>query len=173
MTAVTPPSSSPAVEVARRFLAGLEAMDIDTALACFSPDAVQEMPFAPPGFPTRLDGIDALRRQYGGLPDAYASMRFDVTARHAMADPEWALLEYHGTISQQDGSRYDNDYAGLFQVIDGRITLFREYFNPLVLQAAFDGDKLSVTFSLTPDQPANAAESYRNRDFTDGFRSHR
>jgi hypothetical protein len=34
--------------VARRFLAGLQAMDIEAALSNFSPDAVQEMPFAPP-----------------------------------------------------------------------------------------------------------------------------
>lgn len=54
--------------VARHFLSALESMDIDAALSCFADSAVQEMPFAPPGFPTRLEGMDALRRQYGGLP---------------------------------------------------------------------------------------------------------
>ncbi|MBM0206508.1 nuclear transport factor 2 family protein [Micromonospora sp. STR1s_5] len=158
MTPTDPSAGNPAVDLARRFLDGLQAMDIDAALACFARDAVQEMPFAPPGFPSRLDGIDALRRQYGGLPDAYASMRFDITAILPMEDPQWALLEYHGTIAQRDGSRYDNDYAGLFHVADGAIVLFREYFNPLVLQAAFGGDKLDATFSLPSQQDATAQQ---------------
>ena len=142
-------SGAPAATVARRFLSGLEAMDVDAALSCFADDGVQEMPFAPPGFPDRLDGMAALRRQYGGLPEAYASMAFDVTGEHAMADPQWVLLEYRGSIEQRDGGRYDNDYAGLFRVVDDRIVLFREYFNPLVLQAAF-GDSIGATFSV-PD----------------------
>lgn len=136
--------------VARRFLSSLEAMDIDAALDCFTERGVQEMPFAPSGFPTRLDGIDELRRQYGGLPRAYTSMRFHVSATRPLADPEWVLLEYRGSIEQRDGSRYDNDYAGLFQVRDGKIILYREYFNPLVLQAAF-GDRVNETFTLPDD----------------------
>ncbi|WNV73736.1 nuclear transport factor 2 family protein [Geodermatophilus sp. DSM 44513] len=130
-------------------------MDVDAALRCFAEDGTQEMPFAPPGFPDRLDGMAALRRQYGGLPEAYADMRFDVSAVRPMADPEWVLLEYRGRITQRDSSRYDNGYAGLFHVVDGAIVLFREYFDPLVLQRAFGGDRLAAAFTLpTTDPPA-------------------
>lgn len=58
-------------ELARAFLQALEALDVDRALGTFDDQAAQIMPFAPAGFPSKLEGIDALRRQYGGLPQAY------------------------------------------------------------------------------------------------------
>lgn len=137
--------------IARQFLTGLDSMDIDAALSNFADNGVQELPFSPDGFPDRLDGIDALRRQYGGLPDAYTSMTFDVTAAYPMADPEWVALEYRGSIELAAGGRYDNDYIGLFHVVDGKIRLFREYFNPIILQRAFDTDSATNTFSLDTD----------------------
>ena len=133
--------------VARRFLDELGNLDVDAALACFADDAVQEMPYSPPGFPTELDGIEAIRRQYGGLPDAYETMSFTVTASYPMADPEWVALEYEGAIALRSGGRYDNRYLGLFHVARGRILRFREYFDPIVLQQAF-GDDVAETFSL-------------------------
>ena len=149
----TPPgrasSEARSVAVARALLLGLEALDIDAALTNFADDGVQEMPFAPEGFPSRLDGKDALYRQYSGLPDAYDSMQFEIRTAHALDDPQWAVLEYHGTIRQMNGESYDNDYIGVFQVIDDKIVLFREYFNPIVLQRAF-GDNLADTFGVQP-----------------------
>ena len=141
-----------ATDVAHRFLRALEAMDITAALACFADHGIQEMPFAPPGFPSRLNGIAELRRQYSGLPDAYTSMSFQVHSEHTLTDPTWALLEYHGSITKRDGDRYDNDYAGVFHVIDHHIVLFREYFNPLILQQSFAGGAMAEAFSLAPDR---------------------
>jgi ketosteroid isomerase-like protein len=136
-----------AVDVATDFLARLGELDIEGALANFADDAVQEMPYSPAGFPQRLDGLEAIRRQYGGLPDAYRSMHFEVAARHQTTDPARVVLEYTGSIELNAGGRYDNTYIGVFDVVDGRITRFREYFDPIVLQAAF-GDDISTTFSV-------------------------
>ena len=138
-----------AATAARAFLAGLEAADIAAALANFAPHAVQEMPYAPEGFPRRLDGIDALRRQYGGLPDAYRSMRFPIT--RIVADGNTAVVEYRGEIELADGGRYDNDYVGIFETRDGQIVRFVERFDPATLSAAFS-DTLSQTFSLEADR---------------------
>lgn len=139
-----------AAEVAADFLERLGDLDIDGALANFANDAVQEMPYSPAGFPHRLDGIDAIRRQYSGLPDAYTSMHFDITATHNTTDPGCVILEYTGSIRLKTGGRYDNTYIGVFHTRNGRIVCFREYFNPMVLQAAF-GDDVADTFSL--DKP--------------------
>lgn len=130
------------------FLGGLEALDVDRALSVFADDAVQEMPYAPPGFPTRLEGIDALRRQYGGLPTAYRSMRFPVS--RTVVDGDTAIVEYRGEIERTDGGRYDNDYIGVFETRDGRIVRFVERFDPNVLSAAF-GDDIADTFSVSDE----------------------
>ena len=85
------------------------------------------MPYAPPGFPTRLEGIDALRRQYDGLPDAYCSMRFPVT--RTVVDGNTVIVEYRSEIELANGGRYDNDYIGVVETRDGRIVRFVERFD--------------------------------------------
>jgi ketosteroid isomerase-like protein len=47
-------------------------------------------------------------------------------------------VEYHG-VSEivTTGRVYDQRYFGLFHIEDGKITLFREYFDPNVFARAF------------------------------------
>lgn len=129
-----------------RFFSTLEAMDVDAFLELWAPDGVQEMPFAPEGFPERLEGREAIATQYGGLPTAYGAMRFERTLR-PLADPEYVLVQYRGRIELNGGGRYDNDYCGLFRVVDDRIVRFTEYFDPVVLNEAF-GDARDDTFGV-------------------------
>jgi len=136
------------IDAVRRFFAALEAIDIDAFVELWTDDGVQEMPFAPEGFPRRLDGKEAVRRQYGGMPQAYARMAFpDLTIR-PMLDPEWAVAEYRGEIDLAGGGSYNNRYCGIFHVRHGRIAHFTEYFDPVVLSRAFGGDALARTFSI-------------------------
>jgi len=144
---------STSVAVVERFFAALEAMDVDAFLEVWADDAVQEMPFAPDGFPSRLDGKEDVRRQYGGLPEAYEGMRFP-RQLHPTTDPAVVIAEYEGSIALRAGGRYDNRYIGVFEVRDGRLRRFVEYFNPEVLAAAFGGEQLGQTFGLgDPDEP--------------------
>jgi len=137
------------VEVVERFFAALEAMDVGAFVALWHDDGVQEMPFAPPGFPRRLEGKEAIRRQYGGLPDAYVSMRFPRRLR--AAGDGLVVAEYGGEIALRSGGRYDNTYVGLFEVRDGRLRRFVECFDPQVLADAFGGDA-ATTFGFE-DEP--------------------
>lgn len=137
------------VEVVERFFAALEALDVDSFVELWAEDGVQEMPFAPKNFPNRLVGKADVRRQYGGMPEAYARMEFPGRRVRAMADPEWVVAEYRGEIDLEGGGSYNNDYVGIFRVVDGRITLFKEYFNPQILLDSFGGEEgLARTFSL-------------------------
>jgi len=134
--------------VAARFLESLSRYDINAVVSCFAEDAVQEMPFAPPGFPSRLEGRDALHRLYGGLPEANQSMDFPIRNVHPLADREWVLVEFDGKIKQYSGATYDNHYFGLFHVVNGRIKLYREIFNPLVLTGSMSEEDRESTLSL-------------------------
>jgi hypothetical protein len=122
--------------VVERFFAALEAKDLAAFLDVWADDGVQVMPFAPADFPSRLDGKDAIRAQYGSLPDNYRYMRFprEITP---MQDPERFVVRYTGQIGLASGGRYDNTYVGLFTVADGRVREFVEFFDPVVLQNAF------------------------------------
>lgn len=121
-----------------RFLRLLEAEDFEAWGALFTEDAVQESPYAPPGFPDRFVGRRELLEHYAQLPNAFASMRFPGLVVHQTTDPKVAIAEYRGDIRLKDSDRkYDNRYITLFAFDpDGRIRLMREYFNPTVLEGA-------------------------------------
>lgn len=152
-----------AIETVRRFFDALDAIDIDAFLELWADDGVQEMPFAPAGFPRRLEGRAAIRRQYGNMPQAYARMKFPDLALQPMLDPEWVLAEYRGEIELAAGGSYNNRYCGVFNVRDGKIVRFTEYFGPIILSRAFGGDALARTFGIIDpsddDVPASGRDS--------------
>ncbi len=137
-------------KVIKDFLALLEAKDIDQWIELWADNGVQEMPFSPPGFPTRLEGRKAIHKHYSGLPQAYGRMAFPDLVIYPMQDPNWVLAEYRGEIEVlATGRPYNNHYCGLFHLCEGRIKLFREYYNPTVLSEAFgDPSELARSFSI-------------------------
>jgi ketosteroid isomerase-like protein len=135
-------------ETVRAFFRQLETMDTgDRFVALFTEDAKQVMPFSPEGFPKLLDGREAIRNQYSGLPNAYTHMRFPGLAIRDMASPNEFFVTFRGDIGLKSGGRYDNEYAGYFTLREGRIAEYREFFNPIVLQQAF-GRQMQETFNV-------------------------
>lgn len=137
-------------QTVRDFLRLLGEKKMDAWAKLWAEDAVQEMPFSPAGFPTEVEGRDALIKHYSGLPEAYGAMSFPDLVLYRMSDPNWVLAEYRGEIEVlATGRPYNNHYCGLFHLQDGQIVLFREYYNPLVLTEAFGGESaLAQSFSL-------------------------
>jgi ketosteroid isomerase-like protein len=121
------------------FLTGLEDKDMARVNGVWAEDAVQEMPYAPANFPSRVVGREALIAQYAGWPQNAGKARFTDGIRfYPTRDPGIVLVEYHG-VSEivTTGRVYDQRYIGVFHVEDGKITLFREYFDPNVFTRAF------------------------------------
>lgn len=97
------------------------------------------MPYAPDGFPKRVAGKEALIKQYAGWPQNAGKANFTNGIRfHATLDPQIVVAEFHG-VSEivPTGRTYDQRYVGIFHVEDGKITLFREHFEPNVFAYAF------------------------------------
>jgi ketosteroid isomerase-like protein len=46
------------------------------------------------------------------------------------------------------GRQYKQQYGGLFHVVDGKIELFREYYDPIVFKDAFGLDKGEISNAL-------------------------
>ncbi|HYC01905.1 MAG TPA: nuclear transport factor 2 family protein [Azospirillaceae bacterium] len=121
------------------FLTGLEDKDMARVNGVWAEDAVQEMPYAPAGFPRRVEGREALVKQYAGWPQNAGKASFTQGIRfYPTQDPQIVAVEFHG-VSEiiPTGRTYDQRYFGLFHVEGGKITLFREYFDPNVFTHAF------------------------------------
>jgi ketosteroid isomerase-like protein len=122
-----------------QFLTGLEEKDMDRVNAVWAEDAVQEMPFAPAGFPKRVAGRDALVQHYAGWPLNSGRARFtDGIVFYPTQDPGLSSSNITASVRSSPTKRtYDQRYGGLFHVENGKITLFREYFDPTVFAHAF------------------------------------
>ncbi|MGC5016733.1 nuclear transport factor 2 family protein [Streptosporangium sp. DT93] len=101
-------------------------------------DAVVEIPFAVEGTPRRLEGAEAVRRFTGPEQAAFAQqyrleeIRNMVT--HETVDPEVIVVEYElaGTVVAT-GHQAASSFIGVLRARDGKIALWREYQNPLVM----------------------------------------
>lgn len=126
-------------QVVMNFLTGLEDKDMDRVNAVWAEDAVQDMPYSPPGHPKRVVGRQALIDLYRNWPMVSGRARFTDGIRfYPTLDPQIVFVEYRGEVDVIPTSRtYRQTYGGLFQVENGMITLFREYYDPAAFDHAF------------------------------------
>ena len=130
-------------QAVRDFLTSLETKDMDAFAAVWAEDAVQDMPFSPDGFPQRVEGRDNLIQHYAAWPEISGSANFtDELVFYPMADSTMLFAEWRGEVEIiPTGRLYEQSYGGLFQVVDGQIQLFREYYDPIVFSVAFGLDE--------------------------------
>ncbi len=126
-------------QAVRIFLSALEEKDMQAFADVWADDAVQDMPYAPQGFPGRVEGKQALLRHYADWPKN--SGEADFTSQlvfYPMQNPELVFVEFKGDVFIVPTERqYRQSYGGLFHVKDGKIKFFREYFNPEPFKYAF------------------------------------
>ncbi|GAB3159470.1 hypothetical protein GCM10027290_64420 [Micromonospora sonneratiae] len=128
-------------DVVRALLDAESRRDIAAMTELVAPDLVFDTPYAPPGVPATLTGRDAfgdtLRRFIGVDGGFYRTFELDDIVVHPTAEPGLVFAEYASTgVVAATGHTYTNRYVALFRLVDGKVQLFREYFNPLPLQAA-------------------------------------
>lgn len=56
---------------------------------------------------------------------------------YATDDPDFIFVQFRGEIEIKAGGKYENDYLGTFRLKDGKITVYTEYFNQVVMAKAF------------------------------------
>ncbi|MGA2868901.1 MAG: nuclear transport factor 2 family protein [Verrucomicrobiota bacterium] len=132
-------ANADAEAVIEEFLDALEAISVERFLNVWHENGVQVMPYAPEGFPARLEGKKAIRRQYAILLAEYKSIRIPNRIFHFTNDPNRVWVELQSEIQfKATGKSYNNTYVCLFILRDGKIIEYKEYFNPLILLNSFD-----------------------------------
>lgn len=127
-----------------QLLTGFEDKDMDRVNSVWAEDAVQEMPYAPEGFPKAVVGREALIAHYSPFPTKceYARMT-DGIAIHQTQDPNVLVVEYQGNVKWfGKDDPYIQPYVGLFRVEGGKIKLFRQYFDSILFDAAVGRKKV-------------------------------
>ncbi|GGV49003.1 nuclear transport factor 2 family protein [Streptomyces spectabilis] len=131
------PSSPSPADLFRHGLDLLLHGDMEGWTALFAEDAVAEFPFAPEGYPRRLDGRAALAAYLRGLGDHIAYDAFPYVEIHETGEPGTIVVEMRaeGRVLATGGP-FAMAYVVIVTVGDGLIVRYRDYWNPLALPAS-------------------------------------
>ncbi|WP_338932809.1 nuclear transport factor 2 family protein [Streptomyces netropsis] len=124
-----------AAELYRHGLRLLLEKDIPGWVDLWDEDGVLEFPFAPQGWPERLEGRQAIADYMRHYPDHVDLHDFPDVNIHRTTVPGTIVAEMRGVgrLVKTD-SPFDMTYIAVVTVEDGRITSYRDYWNPLAVQ---------------------------------------
>lgn len=104
----------------------------------FTQDVVFEFPYAPEGLPRRLDGMAALVDHLTRLESMLKLSECTLHAVHPSDDTVIVEFSCDGS-GIATGLPYYQDYISVVTLRDGRISRYRDYWNPLVALSALGG----------------------------------
>ncbi|MEU0212777.1 nuclear transport factor 2 family protein [Streptomyces canus] len=108
--------------------------DIAAWIDLWDDNGVFEFPFAPDGWPKRLEGKAAIADYMRGYPDHIDLHDFPYVETHQTTAAQTIVVEMRAVGRLvETGSPYDMTYIAVVTVEDGRITRYRDYWNPLVV----------------------------------------
>ncbi|MEO1201520.1 MAG: nuclear transport factor 2 family protein [Pseudomonadota bacterium] len=131
------------IDAVKTMLRSLETKDMQAFAAVWADDAVQDMPYSPEGHPKRVVGKRQIVDMYSNWPENSGQADFTSSlVFYPMQDPQTVFVEFSGDVEiVPTGRRYQQTYGGLFHVVDGKIRLFREYYDPAPFAWAFGLDE--------------------------------
>lgn len=109
-------------KLVRDFLGSWEGRSLETICSGFADDAVyHNVPVEP------IEGIEGIRAVFQGFLDAFADAKLDVV--RLAAEPGLVLVERIDYFTMNDGRKVVLPVTGVFEVENGKITRFSDYFN--------------------------------------------
>ncbi|MFB5674898.1 nuclear transport factor 2 family protein [Paenibacillus terreus] len=110
----------------------------------FDEQAVFEYPFAPPGYPEKLEGKDTIREYVEKFPEFIRINRFSGPEIHEAANSNVIVIEFtcEGAMTASE-KPYNQTYISVIHTKNGKIIRYKDYWNPLVvLESAGESNPL-------------------------------
>jgi ketosteroid isomerase-like protein len=108
--------------------------DMDGWVNLCDEHVIIEFPYAPEGFPARLEGRAAVADYMRGYPDHIDLRGVPSLEIHQTTDEDTIVAEWRGAGRiVATGSPYEMSYVAVVTVSKGRITHYRDYWNPAAL----------------------------------------
>lgn len=119
-----------AIGIAHRFLDRMADLDFDGAADMLAEDCIVEMPNGQE--PTQKLSREAVRTSFKrDIPGFLSRIAFTVEREAYDPEQQRVVLEYRSEGARADGRPYGNRYIGTWDIRDGLIAEWREYFNPM------------------------------------------
>ena len=128
-------------EIISKFFEAQAKQDVQGMADVLAENIVFEMPFALPGLPDRVEGkgavIEFLEQFLGKERGIFTGWDLYNIRIYPASDPDLFFAELNGQgVVAQSGYQYRQKYIIMFRVIDGHISHWREYLNPIPLREA-------------------------------------
>ncbi|MDQ1362056.1 MAG: uncharacterized protein QOJ44_2433 [Acidimicrobiaceae bacterium] len=109
----------------------LAAEDFDSIFELWHEDSALEIAFMPNHALRRVEGRDNVKAFFQGVNGSdLGEINLTVAGIMPMHDPNAFFAEYTGEATvKATGGTYRMDYLGLFRFMDGKIVLWREYYD--------------------------------------------
>ena len=127
-------------------LGALKRGDVRPWVEMFHDDGVMEFPYAPPGFPGRLDGKAAIAEYMRTYPEHLSIERVVRRAVYHCDDVMVAEFACEATVVT-NGNRFEMNYVGVVKTEGGKVKHYRDYWNPLVALQAVGGHEALLAFA--------------------------
>jgi ketosteroid isomerase-like protein len=121
--------STKPIDVLQTYLAAVESLKPEAALALFHEDAKVTTPLMPNAKP--MLGRKSFEVAFKAVFSHFKHFQWVTKELHATDDPELAAGRTSATAVLADGRDYDNDYAIFMRVRGGKIVELFEYFSPI------------------------------------------
>lgn len=124
----------------RRGLDGLISKDVSGWVDMWTEDGTMEFPFAPATHP-RLEGRKSIADYMSAFPTKVEISEFPYVRFHHSSDGKTLVVEFSCIGRSLDtGKQYNQSYVGVMDIRDGRISAYKDYFNPLVVLQSMGAD---------------------------------
>jgi uncharacterized protein len=124
------------VAIVREVIELVGRLEIEAALEHVTDDLVLELPFRGDGGPRRMEGDDA-KAFMRAMPKLFSQLPFLDIEVHGSLPSGQVVAEYRSAGVTHAGRAYPNSYVTFFELRGDRIAIWREYFDPTVVTAAF------------------------------------
>jgi uncharacterized protein len=125
------------VDIVTAYLDKIGALDFDGAEQYLADNAVMTVPFTPSAedLPPMVGKQHILDQMRATMTQVFERMDFTVDEWYDVGDSDALIAEYHSMCPLKRGGEYRNSYVGVFRFEGDKITLHKEYFNPVKLTA--------------------------------------
>ena len=119
----------------------MSRFDMDNWYPLLHDDLVLEFPYAHSvQMPGRVVGKTAAVEYLSGVMKHFTGLTFHDVVISSMADPATVIVEYSGGCVLQTGKSYKQVYITVQKFKDGKMILFREFWNPMEVVESFGAD---------------------------------
>jgi uncharacterized protein len=125
------------VDIVTNYLGKIGSLDFEGAGRYLADNAVMTVPFTPSAedLPPVVGKQHIFDQMRATMMHVFVRMDFTVDEWYDISDSDTLIAEYHSVCPLKRGGEYRNSYVGVFRFEGEKITLHKEYFNPVKLTA--------------------------------------